>query len=146
MGGRLGIEMEVSQKSKVKSQKLWKNIILPVDYVGGGKYDIGERTIKVFTEILRNAKTVIWNGPMGKYEDKRYIKGTKEVAAAIINSKAYAVAGGGDVISALDKLKMIDEFDFVSTGGGAMLEFLEKGDLEGLKALGFRSNNNSKRF
>ncbi|MFH1192411.1 MAG: phosphoglycerate kinase [bacterium] len=136
VGGRLGIEMKKGQKSKVKSQKLWKkNIILPVDYVGSEKYDIGERTIKVFTGILRNAKTVIWNGPMGKYEDKRYIKGTKEVAKAIINSKAYAVAGGGDIISALDKLKMIDEFDFISTGGGAMLEFLERGDLVGLKEL-----------
>ncbi|MFH0856699.1 MAG: phosphoglycerate kinase [bacterium] len=144
VGGRLGMEIEKSQKLKacpefaerVKSQKLWKNIILPLDYIGSGKYDIGERTIKLFSDILTNAKTVIWNGPLGKYEDKRYMKGTKEVAAAIINSDAYSVAGGGDIISALDKLNMTDEFDFISTGGGAMLEFLEKGSLLGLEILG----------
>lgn len=127
VGGRLGLEMSSKKQ----------NIILPVDYAGSGKFDIGKRTIKLFTGILSKAKTIIWNGPMGKYEDKRYLKGTKEVAVAIINSKAYSVAGGGDVIFALDKLKMIDEFDFISTGGGAMLEFLERGTLAGLKELGF---------
>ncbi|MFC1612849.1 phosphoglycerate kinase [Patescibacteria group bacterium] len=115
------------------------NIIVPLDYIGAGKFDIGKKTIKLYTEILEKAKTVVWNGPMGKFEDKKYMNGTRSIANAIKKSKAYSVVGGGDIISALHKLKMLDEFDFVSTGGGAMLEFLEKGDLVGLEALSFKS-------
>lgn len=130
VGGKLSLEIE-----KLEIKKLGKNIILPVDYAGDGNLDIGRRTIKFFSDILMNVKTVIWNGPLGMFEDKRYMKGTKAIAEAIVKSKAYAVTGGGDVISALDKLNMTDEFDFISTGGGAMLEFLEKGTLIGIEAL-----------
>jgi len=148
VGGRLGIEMEKlppltppykggGHALPLLCKKVGQ-IVLPVDYVGTGKFDIGKKTIKLYTEILKNAKTVVWNGPMGKFEDKKYMAGTRAIANSIKKSKAYSVVGGGDVISALHHLEMLDKLNFVSTGGGAMLEFLEKGDLVGLRALGQR--------
>ncbi|PIS39425.1 MAG: phosphoglycerate kinase [Candidatus Nealsonbacteria bacterium CG08_land_8_20_14_0_20_38_20] len=97
--------------------------------------DIGPETIKVFSEIIKLARTVIWNGPLGKFEDERFAKGSLAVADAIIRSKAFSIVGGGDTSTFLRKYNLLKEFDFVSTGGGAMLAFLEGEKLPGIEAL-----------
>ena len=99
-------------------------------------FDIGPETIKFFKKIIKTAKTILWSGPVGMYEDKRFEAGTKELAEAIVrNYSAFKVAGGGETVSALKKFNLRDKFDFLSTGGGAMLEFLGGDILPGLKAL-----------
>ena len=97
--------------------------------------DIGPETINVFTDVISKAKSVIWNGPLGKFEDERFAKGSLAVAHAIIRSRAFSIVGGGDTSTLLKKYDLIKEFDFVSTGGGAMLAFLEEENLPGLQAL-----------
>lgn len=97
--------------------------------------DINKETIKIFKGKILSAKTVFWNGPFGKFEDEKYQKGTLEVAKAIIKSKAFSVVGGGETIEFLDKESILDKFSHISTGGGAMLEFLSGEELPGLKAL-----------
>lgn len=97
--------------------------------------DIGPSTVKVFGDEIRSAGTVLWNGPMGVYEDARFGAGTAGVAWAVADSPGYTVVGGGDSAAAIDELGLIDRIDFVSTGGGAALELLEHGDLPGLAAL-----------
>ena len=99
--------------------------------------DIGERTIRKYAYAVSRASMVIWNGPMGLFENSSFATGTNELAKAIVASNAYKIAGGGDTISALDKLGIIGKFDFVSTGGGAMLAFLSGQRLPGLEALGY---------
>ena len=99
-------------------------------------YDIGPETIKVFTKIIKQAKTILWNGPLGMYEDKRFEKGTKEILEAIVsNNSALKIAGGGETLLAINKFGLRDKFDFLSTGGGAMLKFLAGEKLAGIEAL-----------
>lgn len=99
-------------------------------------YDIGPETIEVFKKIIKQAKTILWNGPLGMYEDKRFEKGTKEVLEAIVNNdSAFKVAGGGETLLAINKFHFKKGFDFLSTGGGAMLEFLAGERLVGIEAL-----------
>jgi phosphoglycerate kinase len=88
-----------------------------------------------YADIVSTAKTVIWAGPMGKYEEEKYITGTHLLAEEVIGSGAYTVVGGGDIIAALNNLELLDLFGFVSVGGGAMLDFLEKGTLPALEVL-----------
>ena len=129
-----------------------KPIHLPEDIVGlnaDGNYatfgirlpegakclDIGPGTAAAFTDVIMDARTVFWNGPMGMFEDPRFAAGTKTVAQAVADTKAFTVVGGGDSAAALAQFGLDDEVDHVSTGGGASLEFLELGDLPGLAAL-----------
>ena len=99
-------------------------------------FDIGPKTSKKYEEVIRNAGTIIWNGPMGLTEIKSFSKGTKNLAKSIIKSKATSILGGGDTSEALKSLGINpDDFDHVSTGGGAMLEFLEGKKLPGLEVL-----------
>jgi phosphoglycerate kinase len=105
---------------------------IPDGYAG---LDIGPESAKRFAQIIASAKTVLWNGPMGVFEDPRFAKGTEAVAHAIAEGSAYSVVGGGDSVSAIDHLGLEDRIDYVSTGGGASLEFIELGDLPGLAAL-----------
>lgn len=101
--------------------------------------DIGPKSIKQMIEIISKSKTIIWNGPVGLFEIKKFSKGTKAIAKAIAKSTskgAYSVLGGGDTLEALNKFGISqNKFTHVSTGGGAMLEFLEKGTLPGIESL-----------
>ena len=97
--------------------------------------DIGPRSIDSFVAAIAPAATILWNGPMGVFEDKRFGVGTEAVARAVASSGAVSVVGGGDSVAALKGYGLEDSFSFISTGGGASLEFVELGDLPGLKAL-----------
>jgi phosphoglycerate kinase len=97
--------------------------------------DIGPASASTFSEIIANAATILWNGPMGVFEDPRLSAGTETVARAVAASSAVSVIGGGDSVSAIQGYGLEDQVSFVSTGGGASLEFVELGDLPGLQAL-----------
>jgi len=114
-------------------------ISIPKDYVmaNGMIFDIGPKTVDEFKEIISKSKMIIWNGPLGKVEDEKFSVGSKKISEAIMNSGAFSVVGGGDTIAFLEKLTLIDKFNYVSTGGGAMLEFLAGNKLSGLFALGY---------
>ena len=97
--------------------------------------DIGPRSVTLFTEKLRGAGTVIWNGPVGVAEIKDFSDGTREVGEAIARSGAYTLVGGGDTVAAIESLGLNGRFSHVSTGGGATLEYLEGKELPGIAIL-----------
>ncbi len=100
-------------------------------------FDIGPETIKEYVNVIKGARVVIWNGPMGLFEDRRFSSGTYAIAKAIAGSEGFKGIGGGDTIAAVDKLGLLDKFDFVSTGGGSMLAFLAGEKLPGLEVLNY---------
>ncbi len=106
--------------------------------------DIGPATAQGFAAVLADARTILWNGPMGVAEDDRFAAGTEVVARAVVDAPAFSVVGGGDSVHVLDGLGLADRVGFVSTGGGATLELIEHGDLPGLEALR-RASNASRR-
>jgi len=110
-------------------------VLLPKDFDSAMRLDIGPQTIGYFTQIICQAKTVIWNGPMGKFEEKPYDMGTNAILHALLESEAYVVIGGGESLAVLEKADVIDKVSFVSSGGGAMLEYLSDKALPGLIAL-----------
>jgi len=101
--------------------------------------DIGPKTIKVISDIIDESNTILWNGPAGYFENQNFANGSIKIAEKIIennkSNKIYSVAGGGDTVSLLNNLNSINDFDFVSTAGGAFLEYLEGKELPGIKAL-----------
>lgn len=98
-------------------------------------FDIGTDSCKRFAQTLLDAKTIIWNGPMGVFEQPAFAQGTQIVAQAISDSKGYSLAGGGDTIAAIDAFAVRDGISYISTAGGAFLEYLEGRELPGIKAL-----------
>lgn len=139
-----------------KAKELNKTLYLPIDNVIADKFDneanrktvdsnlipqgwmgmdVGEKTLKELENILKNAKTVVWNGPLGVFEMSNFSKGTFETAKFIANSGAVSIIGGGDSVSAVNKSGVADKMTHISTGGGASLEFLEGIELPGIKVL-----------
>jgi phosphoglycerate kinase len=107
-------------------------IQVPHGWVG---LDIGPATTRLFTEALQDAKTIIWNGPMGMFEKDAYSRGTFAIARAVADAYALTIVGGGDTDVAVHKAGVSDSISFISTGGGASLELLEGKELPGLAAL-----------
>jgi phosphoglycerate kinase len=130
------------KEGRVKVKKIEK-VIFPIE--NKGALDIDPKTIEIFKEKIRMAKTVFWAGPLGKVEEEKYQKGTLEIANEIgrLKRKLFSVVGGGDTIEFLNKFSLLKKFDFVSTGGGAMLDFLAGEKMPGLKALGYYGDQKS---
>ena len=118
-----------SPKKKELSEILSGEIIL----------DIGPKTIEKIINIIDNSKTILWNGPAGYFENPNFANGSIQIAKKIIENnklnKIFSVAGGGDTVSLLNNLDIVDNFNFVSTAGGAFLEYLEGKNLPGITAL-----------
>lgn len=130
VGGKLANELKIQGVELGGSAR----VSLPVE--GSEILDIGEETRRIFVEEIARAKTIAWNGPMGRAEDPEYRAGTQAIFEAIVkNEGAYALVGGGDTLAAIGREEQIARIDHVSTGGGAMLKLLESGDLVGLAAL-----------
>lgn len=129
VGGK--IANEVLDEKIVFSEK----VLLPQDFVSPLRLDIGPNTIAYYIQIIKTAKTLIWNGPMGKFEEKPYNIGTDAILHAILESEAFVVIGGGESLAVLEKADVMNKIGFVSSGGGAMLEYLSGKPLPGLEAL-----------
>ncbi|NOZ35515.1 MAG: phosphoglycerate kinase [Chlorobi bacterium] len=164
-GGKIGsslVEDEYLDMAKElinKAETKGVNIILPVDSVNADKFaedanieitpvneikdgwmglDIGSKTIELFSGIIKNSKTILWNGPAGVFEMDKFANGTIKIAEALADATAkgaYTLIGGGDSVAAIKKYHLEDKVSYVSTGGGAMLEFLEGKDLPGISAM-----------
>lgn len=149
-------KLELARELMAKAKTAGKELLLPVDVTIADRFaadaankvvaadaiegdwmalDIGPVTSKAYAEALRDAKTVVWNGPMGVFEMDVFAKGTEAVAKAVAASGAKSIVGGGDSIAALEKLGLAREITHISTGGGASLEFLEGKVLPGVAAL-----------
>jgi len=164
-GGKIGkslceedkLDLALSILEKAKSNNV--NVYLPVDAVNADKFDaeantsksridetpdgwmgldIAEETIKQFTQVILTSKTILWNGPMGVFEMPKFAVGTSAIAKAIAEATAqgaFSLIGGGDSVAAINKNKLADKVSYVSTGGGAMLEYIEGKELPGIKAI-----------
>jgi phosphoglycerate kinase len=104
-------------------------------------FDIGPKTAAELAKILKNAGTIVWNGPVGVFEFNQFGEGTKEIAMAIAESQAFSIAGGGDTLAAVAKYNISDDVSYISTGGGAFLEFLEGKKLPAVEILESRAKN-----
>ncbi|WP_354553244.1 phosphoglycerate kinase [Rhodanobacter soli] len=115
--------------------------VKPVDQVGDDEMilDIGPQTAELYAALIAKAGTVVWNGPVGVFEFDAFGKGTETLARAIAASKAFSIAGGGDTLAAVDKYGIADKVSYISTGGGAFLEFLEGKELPAVTALKARA-------
>ncbi len=151
----VGTAKEILEKAKSKGV----NILLPVDTLAANNFsndakteicdtksipdgmmglDIGEKAIKEYTDCILDSKTILWNGPMGVFEMEAFEKGTKAIAFAVVEATqngAFTLVGGGDSVAAVNKFNLADKVSHVSTGGGAMLEYLEGQELPGIAAI-----------
>jgi phosphoglycerate kinase len=148
---QIGLSLSLLQKAKGKIK-----FLLPSDHIAAERadiqakreivkndkipsgwvcLDIGPETVKAFSEEIKLAKTIVWNGPMGVFEMEPFSQGTFAIAKAIANSSAFSIVGGGDSVSAVNKAGVAERISHISTGGGASLEFLEGKKLPGIEAL-----------
>jgi len=111
--------------------------VKPVDAVGDEEMilDVGPKTAAAYAERLREAGTIVWNGPVGVFEFDAFAEGTKALAEAIAESRGFSIAGGGDTLAAVSKYDVADRISYISTGGGAFLEFLEGRELPAVAVL-----------
>ena len=149
-------KLDVAKQIMEHAESLNVNLVLPVDVSAGDEFspkakcknfavdkiasdyqamDIGKKTRKLFAKEIKNAKTIIWNGPMGVFEFKKFRKGTLAVAKAVAKSGAVSVIGGGDSVAAIQELGFANRVTHLSTGGGATLEFLEGATMPGVAML-----------
>ena len=148
-------KIELAAQLLAEAQEKGKKVLLPVDLVAAAAIDqpetaeqvavgavpadkmaldIGKETIKLYREAVADAKTIIWNGPMGVFEVDAFAQGTNQVAEAVAHSSANSIVGGGDSVAAVAKAGLEDQITHISTGGGASLEFLEGKELPGVAA------------
>jgi len=130
----------IANEALDEKMNLGENVLLPVDFGPAGReserVDIGKETIQLFEDKIQDAKTIVWNGPLGKFEEEECAVGTREIIEAIrLNQTAYKVVGGGETIEALKVYGDLSIFNYVSMSGGAMLEFLSGKELPGVTAL-----------
>lgn len=165
MGGNIGKSLleedriETAKHILADAKKKGVNIYIPVDCIIADKFsndankkhsdiknipdgwmglDIGEKSEKTFSDIISKSKTILWNGPMGVFEMSSFEQGTKAVGAAVAGATsrgAYSLIGGGDSVAAINKYHLADKVSYVSTGGGALLEYIESGTLPGIEAV-----------
>ena len=165
MGGKVGSSLVEDDKLELalelieKAKKNGVKLLIPVDSINADQFsndantnetkvgeiadgwmglDIGEDTIKDYTQVIEDSSMILWNGPMGVFEMSKFEKGTKEVALSIAKATskgAYSLIGGGDSVAAINKFNLVDEVSYVSTGGGALLEYLEGKELPGVVAI-----------
>ncbi|MEG2259675.1 MAG: phosphoglycerate kinase, partial [Oscillospiraceae bacterium] len=149
-------KVELAKEMMAKAKNKGINFLIPIDNVIADKFDanansqivnsdsipdgwmgldIGPKTIELFSNAIKSAGTVVWNGPMGVFEMDRFATGTKAIAKAVADSGAISIIGGGDSAAAVEKLGYADKMTHISTGGGASLEFLEGLELPGIAAL-----------
>ena len=153
--------IDTCKKLTADAQSRGANIPVPVDVVCGKVFsesavattkktsdvedddmifDIGPKSAAELVEIIKNAGTIVWNGPVGVFEFNQFGEGTKEIAMAIAESSAFSIAGGGDTLSAVAKYNIAEDLSYISTGGGAFLEFLEGKELPAVAILESRAN------
>jgi len=152
---KLDIALKIVDDAKIKNV----NIFLPIDTIAASAFsndanrltlditaipdgfmglDIGPESEKIFAEVISNSKTILWNGPMGVFEMSNFEHGTKAIAEDIVEATkkgAYSLIGGGDSVAAINKYNLAKDVSYVSTGGGALLEYIESGNLPGVKAI-----------
>lgn len=143
-GGYLPLPIDVVVAGEFSAQA--KPMVKLVQEIAPGDMilDIGPQTIQKFTELLKEARTILWNGPIGVFEFEAFAQGTKMLANAIAHSNAFSIAGGGDTLAAIEKFGISDKISYISTGGGAFLEFIEGKTLPALAILTQRAQNDEK--
>ncbi|MBP7810397.1 MAG: phosphoglycerate kinase [Bacteroidia bacterium] len=165
MGGSIGKSLceddrlDTAKSLLDKAKKMGVNIYIPTDSVIADNFsndanikqckineipdgwmglDAGPETVKMNSEVIKNSRTILWNGPMGVFEMSNFENGTKQAALAIVEATkngAFSLIGGGDSVAAINKYNMADKVSYVSTGGGALLEYIEQGSLPGVRAI-----------
>ncbi len=128
VGGRIANEA-IDQKIAFSEK-----VILPFDFIDD-RLDIGPKTLEKFKEIIATAKTIVWNGPTGKFEEEKYAVSSNEILEAVLASGAFVLIGGGETLEILENGGAMEKVDFVSTGGGAMLDYLAGEKMPGIEAL-----------
>lgn len=128
VGGKIANEA-IDQKMTFSNK-----VILPSDFADD-RLDIGPKTIARFKDIIARSKVIVWNGPMGKFEQSPYDAGTRAILDAVVESDAFTLIGGGESVQVLEENNLMDKISFVSTGGGAMLEYLSGNSMPGIEAL-----------